>query len=72
MLRTLLPDESDAAGLLALILLTNIRSATRITSDGAVALLSAQYRSQWNASVISEGVALFGWRSDVDLREDSR
>ena len=39
MLRTLLPNEPDVAGLLALILLTNVRSATRITSDGALALL---------------------------------
>jgi RNA polymerase sigma factor (sigma-70 family) len=58
MLRTLLPDEPDVAGLLALILLTDVRSATRITSGGALALLSVQDRSQWDASVIREGIAL--------------
>ncbi len=58
MLRTLLPDEPDVAGLLALILLTDVRSATRITSDGALALLSVQDRSQRDASVIREGIAL--------------
>jgi RNA polymerase sigma factor (sigma-70 family) len=58
MLRTLLPDEPDVAGLLALILLTDVRSATRMTSDGALALLSVQDRSQWDASMISEGIAL--------------
>ena len=58
MLRTLLPKNADVAGLLALILLTDARSATRISPDGSLALLADQDRSRWNKSEINEGLAL--------------
>ena len=55
MLRTLLPDDADVAGLLALILLTDARRATRVGADGRLLLLSEQDRSQWDRAAIAEG-----------------
>ncbi len=58
MLRSLLPDSPDVAGLLALILLADARSRTRVATDGSLALLSDQDRSQWDAAEIAEGLSL--------------
>jgi RNA polymerase sigma-70 factor (ECF subfamily) len=58
MLRSLLPDEPDVAGLLALILLTDARRSARTTEDGALALLSEQDRNRWDADEIAEGIGL--------------
>lgn len=58
MLRTLLPADADVAGLLALILLTDARRATRVDADGRLVLLEDQDRSQWDRAEIAEGVAL--------------
>jgi RNA polymerase sigma factor (sigma-70 family) len=56
-LRALLPQDADVAGLLALILLTDARRATRL-HDGQLVLLSDQDRTQWDRAAITEGVAL--------------
>jgi RNA polymerase sigma factor (sigma-70 family) len=58
MLRMLLPNDSDTAGLLALILLTDARRDTRVTGDGRLVLLADQDRSRWNRAAIAEGVTL--------------
>jgi RNA polymerase sigma-70 factor, ECF subfamily len=58
MLRALLPADADVAGLLALILLTDARRATRVAQDGRLLLLSEQDRTQWDQEAISEGLAL--------------
>jgi RNA polymerase sigma-70 factor (ECF subfamily) len=58
MLRGLLPDSADVAGLLALILLTDARRATRVGADGRLVLLEEQDRSQWDRAAIAEGAAL--------------
>lgn len=58
MLRLLLPDNKDVAGLLALILLTDARSATRVDSHGRLQLLGDQDRTRWDRAAIAEGVAL--------------
>ena len=58
MLRGLLPADADVAGLLALILLTDARRATRVAEDGRLLLLEDQDRSRWDRQAISEGVAL--------------
>ena len=58
MLRALLPDNADVAGLLALILLTDARRATRLASDGRLLLLEEQDRTQWDRAAIAEGAAL--------------
>ncbi|HMC69820.1 MAG TPA: sigma-70 family RNA polymerase sigma factor [Mycobacteriales bacterium] len=58
MLRVLLPEDADIAGLLALILLTDARRATRVATDGSLLLLDEQDRSLWDRSEIDAGVAL--------------
>jgi RNA polymerase sigma factor (sigma-70 family) len=58
MLRSLLPDNADVAGLLALILLTDARRATRTADDGSLLRLADQDRSAWDRAEIGEGVAL--------------
>ncbi|MDX8149002.1 sigma-70 family RNA polymerase sigma factor [Lentzea sp. BCCO 10_0061] len=55
---TLMPDEPEAHGLVALMLLHNSRSAARISSDGDLVLFEDQDRSLWNVEEISEGMAL--------------
>lgn len=55
---TLMPDEPEAHGLVALLLLHNSRSAARLTPDGDLVLLADQDRTLWNAEEISEGMTL--------------
>ena len=54
----LVPDEGEAAGLLALMLLTDARRAARTTADGSIIPLADQDRALWNRGQIEEGVAL--------------
>jgi RNA polymerase sigma-70 factor (ECF subfamily) len=58
MLHALLPDNSDVAGLLALILLTDARRATRVGPDGQLLRLADQDRAQWDTNAIAEGAGL--------------
>jgi RNA polymerase sigma-70 factor (ECF subfamily) len=55
MLATLLPDEPEVAGLLALLLFTESRRASRTRPDGSLVLLGDQDRSQWDRGLIEEG-----------------
>jgi RNA polymerase sigma-70 factor (ECF subfamily) len=57
-LRALLPSDADVAGLLALILLTDARRATRVDDVGRLILLAEQDRTAWDRAEIAEGVAL--------------
>lgn len=55
------PDDAaaaDVAGLLALILLTDVRAATRVDSEGRAVLLADAERTQWDRTAIGEGIAL--------------
>jgi RNA polymerase sigma-70 factor, ECF subfamily len=54
----LMPDEPEATGLLALLLLTESRRAARLDADGALVLLADQDRSRWDRALIEEGHAL--------------
>jgi RNA polymerase sigma factor (sigma-70 family) len=58
MLRGLLPDDAETAGLLALMLLTDARRAARATPDGALVPLTEQDRRRWDRRLIAEGTAL--------------
>ena len=58
LLRELMPDEPEASGLLALLLITDARRATRTDAHGALQLLEQQDRSLWDAAAIAEGCAL--------------
>jgi RNA polymerase sigma factor (sigma-70 family) len=52
------PDDGEAAGLLALMLLTDARRPTRSTGDGGLVPLADQDRTRWDRARIAEGVAL--------------
>ena len=55
---SLLPDEPEAAGLLALMLLHDARRDARVGPDGDLVLLEDQDRSRWDQAAIAEGRAL--------------
>ncbi|WP_410665723.1 RNA polymerase sigma factor [Amycolatopsis sp. lyj-84] len=58
LLTGLMPDEPEATGLLALMLLTESRRAARTGADGDVVLLPDQDRSRWDRELIAEGQTL--------------
>ncbi len=58
MLRSLLPDDPNVAGLHALILLTDARRPARLDEHGQLVLLEQQDRRAWDQAAIAEGVAL--------------
>src|SRR6516165_6198788 len=58
LLAGLMPDEPEAAGLLALMLLTEARRAARTDAAGAFVRLAEQDRSRWDAGLIAEGRAI--------------
>ncbi len=57
-LTTLMPDESEVAGLLALLLLTESRRSSRTALDGSLVLLGEQDRARWDSALIEEGQAI--------------
>jgi RNA polymerase sigma-70 factor (ECF subfamily) len=54
----LMPDEPEAVGLLALLLLQDARSAARVDEEGNLVPLEAQDRARWDRDEIDEGAAL--------------
>jgi RNA polymerase sigma-70 factor (ECF subfamily) len=58
LLAELMPDEPEALGLLALMLLIEARGAARTTPDGDLVLLCDQDRSLWDRALIAEGQSL--------------
>jgi len=58
LLRTLFPDASEVAGLLALTLLHDSRRAARLDERGDLVTLEDQDRSRWDRGQIAEGQAL--------------
>lgn len=54
----LMPDEPEALGLLALMLLIQSRRPARVTPDGALVLLADQDRSRWDRELVAQGQAL--------------
>ena len=55
LLAVLMPDEAEALGLLALMLLHDARREARIASDGSIVLLADQDRARWSRPRIDEG-----------------
>ncbi len=58
LLLELMPDEPEAQGLLALLLLTEARRPARTSADGGLVRLADQDRSLWGRMLIEEGHAL--------------
>jgi RNA polymerase sigma-70 factor, ECF subfamily len=65
-LADLMPDEPEALGLLALMLLHHARRAARVDDEGDVVTLEDQDRALWDATEIDEGLRLL----DAALRQD--
>ena len=57
-LTALMPDEPEAVGLLALMLLTEARQPARTNADGTLIRLADQDRARWDHGLIAEGHAL--------------
>jgi len=55
LLAGLMPDEPEALGLLALMLLTDARRGARTTGTGDLVLLTDQDRARWDRALIAEG-----------------
>jgi RNA polymerase sigma-70 factor, ECF subfamily len=60
MVAGLMPDEREVLGLLALLILTDARRATRTDEQGRLLLMSEQDRSRWDRAAIAEGARLAG------------
>jgi RNA polymerase sigma-70 factor, ECF subfamily len=55
LIRALLPEDGEVAGLLALMLLTEARRTARISASGELVTLAEQDRGTWDAALIAEG-----------------
>jgi RNA polymerase sigma-70 factor (ECF subfamily) len=55
LIRALLPDDGEVAGLLALMLLTEARRTTRVSASGELVTLDEQDRGAWDTALIAEG-----------------
>lgn len=58
LLRRLMPEHGEVAGLLALMLLTEARRAVRVSLSGELVTLCEQEREAWDAGLIAEGHGL--------------
>ena len=72
LLRTLLPDEGEVTGLLALMLLIDARRAARVSRSGELVTLDEQDRGAWNRTLIAEGHALVRERIAAVAAGDAR
>ena len=52
----LMPEEAEATGLLAMMLLHDARRTARVGDDGVIVPLDEQDRTRWNAAAIAEGL----------------
>jgi RNA polymerase sigma-70 factor (ECF subfamily) len=57
-LRSLMPAEAEATGLLALMLLQHSRQRARATAAGELVLLDDQDRARWDHDLIDEGLRM--------------
>ena len=55
LIRALLPEDGEVAGLLALMLLTEARRTARVSATGELVALDEQDRTVWHAALIAEG-----------------
>jgi RNA polymerase sigma-70 factor, ECF subfamily len=55
LVRALMPEDGEVAGLLALMLLTEARRTTRVSASGELVPLDEQDRAAWDAALVAEG-----------------
>jgi RNA polymerase sigma-70 factor (ECF subfamily) len=55
LIRGLIPEDGEVAGLLALMLLTESRRTARVSASGELVMLDEQDRSSWDVALIAEG-----------------
>jgi RNA polymerase sigma-70 factor (ECF subfamily) len=55
LIRVLLPEDGEVAGLLALMLLTEARRTARVSASGELVTLDEQNRGAWDVALIAEG-----------------
>jgi RNA polymerase sigma-70 factor (ECF subfamily) len=55
LLRALMPENGEVAGLLALMLLTEARRTARVSANGELVTLDEQDRGAWDAALVAEG-----------------
>jgi RNA polymerase sigma-70 factor, ECF subfamily len=55
LIRALLPEDGEVAGLLALMLLTEARRTARVSARGELVALAEQDRGAWDAALVAEG-----------------
>jgi RNA polymerase sigma-70 factor (ECF subfamily) len=55
LVRALMPEDGEVAGLLALMLLIEARGAARVSATGELVTLGEQDRGTWDATLIGEG-----------------
>jgi RNA polymerase sigma-70 factor (ECF subfamily) len=60
LLVSLMPDEPEASGLLALFLLQHSRRHARRSADGGLLTIDRQDRGRWDTAMIAEGLAVLG------------
>jgi RNA polymerase sigma-70 factor (ECF subfamily) len=60
LLSSLMPDEPEVWGLLALCLLQHSRRAARRDADGRLVTLDRQDRARWDQAMIDEGLTILG------------
>ncbi|GAA5020979.1 RNA polymerase sigma factor [Terrabacter aeriphilus] len=58
LLRSLLPDDGEVAGLLALMLFTDARRAARVSRTGELVTLAEQDRGAWDRALVAEAESL--------------
>ncbi|GAA4369214.1 sigma factor-like helix-turn-helix DNA-binding protein [Agromyces bauzanensis] len=64
LIRALLPEDGEVAGLLAVMLLTEARRPARVSADGELVPLGEQDRDTWDRALIEEGHRLVRERLD--------
>lgn len=55
LIRALMPEDGEVAGLLALMLLTEARRTARVSQSGELVTIDEQDRGAWDAALITEG-----------------
>ncbi|MEU4392559.1 RNA polymerase sigma factor [Kribbella sp. NPDC023855] len=68
LIRGLMPQDGEVAGLLALMLLTEARRTARISADGKLVPLGEQDRGAWDPELIAEGHQLVRERLATGMR----